>query len=101
MLIVQAVFFSWEHIPSWNSSTCDRMGATARSIRQSLNPAFPLENCTLIPDSLHQLQDCTLEGFLGKSKLSLKVCLTPAVRFLCPVMTFSSSCTSIPNHALL
>lgn len=91
----------WEHVPSYTSSTCDRTGAAARSIRQSLNPAFPLENCTLIPDSFHQLQDCTLEGFLGKSKLSLKACLTPAVRFLSPVIALSSSSTAIPNHALL
>lgn len=58
--------------------------------QQSLNPAFPLENCTWIPDSLPQLQVCTLQGFPGKSKLSLKTCLTPAVRFLSPVMTLSS-----------
>lgn len=68
---------------------------------QSLNPAFPLENCILIPDSLHQLQDCTLGGFLGKSKLSLKMFLTPAVWFLSAVMTWYSSFTAIPNHALL
>lgn len=69
--------------------------------QQSLNPAFPLENCTWIPDSLPQLQVCTLQGFPGKSKLSLKTCLTPAVRFFSPVMTLSSCSTAIPNHALL
>lgn len=86
---------------SLTSSTCDRTGAPAWSIRQRLNPAFPLGNCTLIPDSLHQLQECTLERFLGKSKLSLKRCLTPAVRFLSPVMTLFFSSTAVPNHALL
>lgn len=66
MLIVQQPF-SWEHILTARlPPPVTEWEPPAWSIRQSLNPAFPMENGNLIPDSLHQLQDCTLGGLPWK-----------------------------------